>query len=153
MTKKVLTFDVDPSSLIALCEALPAWDIQSRDAASKTSLTRDEAIEAADLLVLGAHEDVRRTLALCRALRRESGRGGPSLLVLVPASLPGLVREVREAGADDCLMLPIEAKGLEAILQAHRGSPPPCVPGGVSDNPACRSSEANDRWQDEGGQG
>lgn len=146
-SKKVLTFDVDVSSLVALCEALPGWDIQNRDQVSTASLTRDETIEAADLLVLGAQEDVRRTLALCRALRRESGRGGPPLLVLVPADLQGLVREVTQAGADDCLVLPVEPKRLAAILLAHQGN----VLAKHGKEPA--QARPEDRWQDEGGQG
>ena len=64
-SKRILAFDVDASSLLTLCEALPEWDFESREQASATSLTRDETIEAADLLVLGAHEG--RAVAECAA--------------------------------------------------------------------------------------
>src|SRR5262245_5350993 len=109
---KAVTFDVDPDSLAKLREALPGWQIEATDRATLRSLTRDWNPGAADLLVVGARDQVVETLGLCRALRNQAGRAHTPLLLLVPPGLDVLVREALDAGAHSCLVLPVHAKEL-----------------------------------------
>lgn len=47
---RVLAFDVDPATLLTLCQALPEWQIQVVQGASVASLAQNGDIEGADLL-------------------------------------------------------------------------------------------------------
>jgi DNA-binding NarL/FixJ family response regulator len=175
---KVIAFDVDQASLISLQPALPDCVIEVVNGATAASLTRDWNPGTVDLLVVNACKEVAETLELCRFLvscgvlakdalvatdsqeeaptalglhrhRENLGRRPHSpLLVLVPPSRKGIVREVLEAGAHSCLMLPINAKDVASML-AHA----------QAGNQAGRHTldlerpQTEDRWRDDGGQG
>ncbi len=145
---KAITFDVDPASLFSLREAFPGWEIETVQGASGASLSQDWNLGTADLLVIGARDDVTETLGLCRALRGQAGRAVTPLLVLVPPSQPALVRGVLKAGANSCLVLPIHAKEVASMLvHAQAGN----QPGRHTLN--LDRAQREDRWRDDGGQG
>jgi DNA-binding response OmpR family regulator len=145
---KAITFDVDETSLGSIREGLPGWEVEEANSTSRHPLHRDWNPGGADLLVVGTRDAVGETLGLCRCLRSQAGRAHTPLLVLVPAAQDELVKEVLDAGADKCLVLPVHAKQV-ASMWAHVGTSH--RPGSHSLNldPACRE----DPWRDEGGQG
>jgi CheY-like chemotaxis protein len=167
-----ITFDLDAASLTSLREALPEWEIKVVNGATAASLFPDWNPGVADLLIVMAHEEVEETLGLCRFLVFCSGFSGDSrgeaaetaakhrswpnqtrrvdapLLVLVPSGQEPLVRAALEAGADRCLVLPVHAREVTSMLARvrHRDRP-----GQHTLN--LGQAQAEDRWQDDGGQG
>jgi CheY-like chemotaxis protein len=145
---KAIAFDVDPASLLSLREALPEWEIEAVRGATAALLTQDSDPGAADLLIVGARDDVTETLGLCRGLRSQAGRAVTPLLVLVPPAQPALVRAALEAGADSCLVLPVNAKEVASMLAHARAGN---QPGRHTLN--LDQAQREDRWRDDGGQG
>ena len=145
---RAIAFDVDPASLLSLRQAFPAWEIEAVQGATVASLTQSWNLGATDLLVVGARDDVTETLGLCRGLRSQTGRTATPLLVLVPPGRPALVRDVLHAGANSCLVLPINAKEVASMLaHAQAGN----QPGRHTVN--LDRAQSEDRWRDDGGQG
>jgi len=145
---RAVAFDVDAASLRSLREAFPKWEIEAVEGATAPSLTQDWNLGAADLLIVGAGEDEAATLSLCRGLRKQAGRAVTPLLVLVRAAQPALVRELLKAGANNCLVLPIDAKEVASMLvRARAGN----QPGRHTLN--LEKAQIEDRWRDDGGQG
>jgi DNA-binding response OmpR family regulator len=145
---RAVVFDVDPASLLSLREALPEWEIEAVAGATAASLTQDWNLGATDLLIVGAHDDEAETLGLCRRLRKQAGRAVTPLLVLVPPAQPALVRDVLKAGANSCLILPIDAKEVTSMLmRAQVGN----QPGRHTLN--LDKAQIEDIWRDDGGQG
>lgn len=175
---KVIAFDVDQASLLSLRKALPDSVIEVVNGATAASLTRDWNPGTVDLLVVVAREDLEETLRLCRFLvscgvlaresqeatdtqeelpktlglhrtRKNRGRRPHSpLVVLVPPERKSIVRDVLEAGAHSCLMLPINAKDVASMLvHAQAGN----QPGRHTLN--LERAQTEDRWRDDGRQG
>jgi DNA-binding NarL/FixJ family response regulator len=169
---RAIAFDVDPTSMLSLREALPGWEIEVVGEAAAASPTHNWNHTAADLVIVRAREPVAETLGLCRFLvSREgfstdgregvvatSGRHGnrqnqarradAPLLVLVPSEHEALVRAVLEAGADSCLVLPVHAKEVASMLaRGTHGNQP-----GRHTLDLDRA-QGEDRWRDDGGQG
>lgn len=169
---KAVAFDLDTASLNSIREGLPDWEIEVASGATAASLADEWDPGAADLLVVKARKDVAETLRLCRFLAFAGGfstesregmtepvgpRGGAQtqgrrpdapLLVLVPPEQESLVRALLEAGADSCLVLPINAKEVASMLvRARQGN----QPGRHTLDLECAQTE--DRWRDDGGQG
>jgi hypothetical protein len=167
-----VAFDVDPASLVSLREALPDWEVEVVNGATSASLSLGWTRGAANLLVLQAGADVAETLGLCRFLApcgavstgcrdeepRTSGphrsrpmqapAAGVPLLVLVPPGQEPLVSAVLEAGANSCLVLPVDAKEMASMLvRARQGNRP-----GRHTLDLDRA-QCEDRWRDDGGQG
>lgn len=145
--RKVIAFDVDADSLASLREAFPEGEVEATYGATAGSLDRDWSPRGADLLVIGAREQVAETLGLCRGLKNQSGRAHTPLLVLVLPGQQALERAALEAGADSCLVLPVHAK--EFADRAARA--------GDSNQPGRHTlgrDQAQDEnpWQDEGGE-
>jgi hypothetical protein len=169
---RAIAFDLDAPSLAALREAIPGWQIGVICGATVPSLPCDWNPGTVELLVVGVREDVTETLALCRFLafaaansrdcrpsavatlgprRNPSNRtphGNAPLLVLVSSGQESLVRELLEAGADNCLVLPVHAKEVASMV-AHmwQGN----QPGRHTLN--LDRAQCEDRWRDDGGQG
>src|SRR5262245_54103815 len=110
-----ITFDVDDASLSSIREGLPGWEIEVANSATRHPLTRDWNPGGADLLVVGPGGQVGETLGLCRCLRNQADRAHTPLLVLVPSAEDMLVKEVLDAGADKCLVLPVHAKQVASM--------------------------------------
>jgi DNA-binding NarL/FixJ family response regulator len=175
---RAIAFDVDEASLISLREALPDLVIEEVNGATAASLSRDWDPGTVDLLVVNAREEVAETLELCRFLvscgvlgregpavtdsqeetpkalglhrrRQNVGRRSHSpLLVLVPSTRKSIVRDVLKAGADSCLMLPINAKDVASMLvRAQIGNQP------GRHTLDLERAQSEDRWRDDGGQG
>ncbi len=175
---KVVTFDVDRESLVTLRAAFPGCEIAVMNGATAASLTRDWDPGTVDLLIVQVREDLEELLTLCRFLvssrvlarnsleatdsqeelpktlglyrsRRHRARRPPSpLLVLVPAGREGIVSAVQTAGAQSCLMMPINAKEIAGMLvRAQKGN----QPGRHTSN--LDQAQTEDRWRDDGGQG
>jgi DNA-binding response OmpR family regulator len=145
---RAIAFDVDPASLLSLREAFPEWEIEAVQGATAASLTQDCNLGPADLLIVGARDDVGETLGLCRGLRSQAGRGVTPLLVLVRSEQPALVSKVLKTGANSCLVLPIDAKEVASMLvRAQAGN----QPGRHTLN--LDQAQTEDRWRDDGGQG
>ena len=145
---RAVAFDVDSASLLRLREAFPEWEIEAVEGATAASLTQDWNLGAADLLIVGARDDEGKTLGLCRGLRKQAGRAVTPLLVLVRPAQLALVREVLKAGANNCLVLPIDAKEVASMLvRAQAGN----QPGRHTLN--LDKAQTEDRWRDDGGQG
>jgi DNA-binding response OmpR family regulator len=133
---------------LSLRVAFPEWEIEAVEGATAPSLTQDWNLRAADLLVVGARDDEAATLGLCRGLRKQAGRAVTPLLVLVRPAQRALVRNVLKAGADSCLVLPIDAKEVASMLvRAQAGN----QPGRHTLN--LQKAQTEDRWRDDGGQG
>jgi len=167
---RAVAFDVDAASLASLREALPGWEIVTVNGASASSLSRDWDPAAADLLVVGVTDDATVTLALCRfmafcpAYSRDALPGiadavepremlerlrvNAPVLVLVPPGRDALVAGALEAGAHNCLVLPIVPKEVTAVLaRVQRGN----QPGRHTLN--LDQAQVEDRWRDTGGEG
>lgn len=144
---KAIAFDVDPDSLTGLRRAFPEWEVEALDGATVGSLDRDWNPAAAQLLVVGARDDVALTLGLCRGLRSQVGRALTTLLVLVPPDRAALVRAALEAGADSCLVLPVHFKDLvNTVARARAGNRPGRHTLGLD------RAQREDRWRDDGGE-
>ncbi len=145
---RAIAFDVDQASLLSLREAFPEWEIEAVEGATAASLPPEGTIGAADLLIVGAHEDHAETVALCQGLRQQAGRAVTPLIVLVPPTQAALVKDVLNAGANSCLVLPIHAKEAASMLvHARAGN----QPGRHTLN--LQRAQTEDRWRDDGGQG
>ncbi len=175
---KVIAFDVDQASLISLRKALPNSEIEVVNGATAASLTRNWNPGTVDLVVVTAGTEVAQTLEMCRFLvscgvlapdapavtdsqeetpktlglhrhRRKVGRRSHTpVLVLVPPSRKSIVKEVLKAGAQNCLILPIDAKEVASMLvRAQAGN----QPGRHTLN--LERAQIEDRWRDDGGQG
>jgi len=145
---RAVAFDLDAASLISLREAFPEWEIESISGATTDSLTRDWNPETAELLIVGARDQVAETLGLCRGLRSQAGRAQTPLLLLVPPAQDALVRAALDAGAHSCLVLPVHPKDLVSMV-AHAGA---------GNRPGRHTlgldrAQCEDRWRDDGGQG
>ena len=144
---KAIAFDVDPDSLVSLRQAFPEWEIEAVTGATGDSLTRDWDPGTAELLIVGARDQVAATLGLCRGLRSQVGRAQTPLLVLVPPAQAALVTAALEAGADSCLALPVHAKDLVSMVsRARAGNRPGRHTLGLD------RAQCNDSWRDVGGE-
>jgi hypothetical protein len=169
--RSAVAFDVDAASLASLRDALPAWQIEVVEGAVAASLPCDWNPGAVDLLVVGVRPDVTETLGLCRFLafctsysgstRQETDawrarnrpenrapRGDAPILVLVPAGQGDLVEAALTAGADRCLVLPIDAGDVADTFAAARVWERPGRPRANGEG-----TQAEDRWRDDGGRG
>lgn len=169
---RAFTFDVDPTSLASLREALPGWQVDVVYGATAASLATDWDPGPVDLVVVGVRANVTETLGLCRFLasctscsrdsrqevaetselrrsfQHQARRADAPLLVLVPSGQEPLAEAALEAGAHSCLMLPIYAKEVVSMLiHARAGN----QPGRHTLN--LEGAQSDDRWRDDGGQG
>jgi peptidylprolyl isomerase len=145
---RAVAFDLDALSLDSLRQALPGWQVDAVAGATVATLERDWNPVTADLLIVGAGGTPAETLGLCRGLRSQAGRARTPLLVLVRPGQEALVRAALEAGASNCLVLPVHPKQL-ASLVAHPTE---------GDRPGRHTldldpARPDDRWRDVGGQG
>jgi hypothetical protein len=169
---RAIAFDVDTVSSASLRQALPGWQIDTVYGATVASLPCDWAPGPVDLLIVGVREDVAETWGLCRFLARSTSavresqrvavettglpknllevaqRAAVPLLLLLPSGQGVLVEAGLEAGANACLMLPINAKEVASMfVHAHAGN----QPGRHTVN--LERPQVEDRWRDDGGQG
>ena len=169
---RAIAFDVDTVSSASLRQALPGWQIDTVYGATVASLPCDWAPGRVDLLVVGVREDVAETWGLCHFLARSTSavreprrvavettalpknllevarRTAVPLLLLLPSGQGILVEAGLEAGANHCLMLPINAKEVASMFaHAHAGN----QPGRHTSN--LERAQTEDRWRDDGGQG
>lgn len=167
---QIVAFDVDTSSLNALRKALPGWQVRSIDGATVNSLPRDWTPGETNLFVMGVREHATETLGLCRflaffascrqksaqddnfvmagSLRDHSPACDAPILVLVSAGQEKLIEALLRSGAHSCLMLPIHAQDVAAMLRHARAGN---QPGRHTLN--LESAQVEDRWRDDGGQG
>jgi CheY-like chemotaxis protein len=169
---KACAFDLDQASLASLREALPKWEIEVVRGASAASLHAAWKPQAADLLVVQTRADVAETIELCRFLvfrgvfstdssekaaprpvrrssRQDQARQADApLLVLVSSGQEAIVQATLDAGADNCLVLPVHAKDVASMLaRVLQGN----QPGRHTLN--LERAQCEDRWRDDGGQG
>jgi hypothetical protein len=175
---KAIAFDLAQASLLTLRKALPDFVIEEVNGATAASLIRDWNPGTVDLLVVEAREKLDETLDLCRFLvssgvlarnsleatdsqeelpktlglhrsRHNRARRPPSpLLVLVPPGRESIVKAVLNAGAQSCLIMPIDAKEVASMLvRTQKGN----QPGRHTLN--LEKAQTEDRWRDDGGQG
>jgi hypothetical protein len=169
---RAIAFDVDNVSSTSLREALPGWQIDPVRGATVASLTCDYDPGPVDLLVVGVREDVAATWGLCRFLVRSTSserefeevpeetiglpknllevarRKSVPLLLLLPAGQGILIEAGLAAGANRCLMLPINAKEVTSMfVHSQAGN----QPGRHTLN--LDRAQTEDRWRDDGGQG
>jgi hypothetical protein len=169
---RAIAFDVDRISSASLRQALPGWRIDALYGATVGSLPCDWDPGPVDLLVVGVREDVAETWGLCRFLARSTSavreprrvavetaslprnllevarRSVVPLLLLLPSGQGALVEAGLEAGANRCLMLPINAREVASMFaHAQAGNQP--------DRHSLNLDRAQtkDRWRDDGGQG
>lgn len=167
---KAIAFDVDTSRLETLREALPVWQISEIYGATVNSLPSDWTPEESDLFVMGVRENVAETLGLCRflafwaassqesrqqedfvmagSLQDHSPRADAPILVLVAAGQEKLIESLLKAGAHSCLMLPMRAQEVAAMVRRARAGN---QPGRHTLN--LELAQVEDRWRDDGGQG
>jgi hypothetical protein len=145
--QKVIAFDVDYESRVALGRAFPNWEIVEIRGATLSSLDRDWSPGEATLLVVGAREWESETLGLCRGLRNQAGRAQAPILVLIPPAQGERVKAMLDAGANSCLLLPIHPQDLlNAVTHPRDGNRPGRHTLGL-DRP-----QREDAWRDAGGE-
>jgi peptidylprolyl isomerase len=145
---KAIAFDVDAATLESLRRGFPSCQIQEVQGACSASLRQDWNPGTADLLVIGARENMADMLGLCRGLRSQSGRSRTPLLVLVPPTQDDVITALLEAGADSCLAVPVHPKQLvRMVARAVQGNQPGRHTLGRE------RAQSKDRWRDEGGEG
>ncbi len=166
---RAVTFDVDEPGLTALKEALPGWRVDALNEATALAANHDWDPGRTDLLVIMPRHKVTETLALCRllvasslfttdeekatsrwrdALEKRADGADPPLLVLLRAGQQSLVQAALDAGADGCLLLPVDAKELANMLaQAKQGNQP------GRHTRSFDRAQCGDSWRDDGGQG
>jgi DNA-binding response OmpR family regulator len=144
---RAIAFDVDSESLASFREAFPEWEIESVQGATTESLDKHWNPATADLLVVGAGDQISRAVGLCRSLRSQSGQTRTPLLVLVAPGQDVLVKAALEAGADSCLVLPVHSKDFAGMVaRVCKGNQP-----GLHTLNLDRA-QREDRWRDEGGE-
>jgi DNA-binding response OmpR family regulator len=144
---RLLAFDVDPETLRSLEQAFPGWKIEAAEDTTRAGGIGKRTFADVSLLVVACAERS-ATLALCRALRRQADWRDTPLLVLVPPAAPELVRDMLEAGANACLVLPVHHKDVSSMLaRAQRGNQP------GRHTLDLDQAQNDDQWRDEGGQG
>jgi PleD family two-component response regulator len=169
---KALAFDVPEPGVACLQEALPGWQIDVVRGATAESLAAQWNPLGTDLLVLEAGADPRATWELCRFLasctsyardlradaaeptetrkdlRNQAHRTRIPIFVLLPAGREDLAAAALEAGAHNCLMLPMHAKEMASmLLRLEAGNQP-----GRHTLNLEKAQRANP-WRDHGGQG
>jgi peptidylprolyl isomerase len=145
---RAIAFDVDPDSLTSLRQALSGWEVEAMDRVTDGSLGRGWTPPVADLLVIGADVGTGAAFALCRGLRGQAGSSVTRILVLLGPGQEGLVPSALAAGADSCLILPVEGKNLAGAVPPARAGNPPGRHAGRPDRP-----QDEDMWRDAGGEG
>jgi AmiR/NasT family two-component response regulator len=166
---RAVTFDMDDTGLTALKRALPGWKVDAVNEATARAANHDWDAGRTDLLVVMSGHEPAETLALCRllvasslfttnqeeatdlwrdALEKRADGADPPLLVLLRTDQQSLAQAMLDAGADGCLMLPIDAKELANMLaQARQGNRPGRHTRGLD------RAQCDDSWRDNGGQG
>lgn len=145
---RLVACNIDPDTLGSLAQAFPGWEIEEVDGVGEGSGSDNLVSRDVNLLVMAARGDRGANLVLCRALRRWAGSADLPLLVLVPPAEPELVREMLDAGANACLVLPVHHKEVTSMLvRAQRGNQP-----GRHTRDLHRA-QTEDRWRDDGGEG
>ncbi len=144
---RALALNVDAESLASLKDALPGWAVET----AVKSLRPGDALPdrgPIDLLVVGVQDDTGSVTEVCRSLRRSPSVEGVPLVVLVKSAQDGLVTEVLDAGADRCLVVPIDPKQIvDALATARNGNRPGRHTLGLA------QAQQGDPWRDDGGQG
>jgi hypothetical protein len=74
---KVIALDMDLARLEGFRLALPRWQVEAVNGATRESLARDRDPGEASLLVAGARTDMPQALGLCRGLRSKGSRVQP----------------------------------------------------------------------------
>jgi hypothetical protein len=169
---RAVTFDLDAASLTSLQEALPEWELEEVKGATVASLKHDWNPKGVGLLVVKARLDRAETIGLChflgsscvsptdaragvaetlglhRSEHNQARRADTPLLLLVSHGQELLVSAALEAGANSCLVLPIQAKEVASML-AHvwEGNAPERHTLGLD------RAQREDEWRDDGGQG
>jgi DNA-binding NarL/FixJ family response regulator len=163
---RAVAFDLDAASLTSLRQAVPGWEVEAVNGATRASVSRGGNPGPADLFVVQASGEAAETLALCRFLNCCGGvpaddplwlhrsqqnparRADAPVLVLVPPGQDALVAAALEAGAVSCLALPVRARDVaRMVARARQGS----RPGRHRLN--LDQAQSEDRWRDDGGQG
>jgi hypothetical protein len=157
---------LDAASLTSLRDAVPGWEVEAVNGATRASVSRGGNPGPADLFVVQASGEAAETLALCRFLnccggvatddplwlrrsqRNPARREDAPLLVLVPPGEDALVTAALEAGALSCLALPVRARDVaHMVARARQGN----RPGRHTLN--LDQAQTEDPWRDDGGQG
>jgi DNA-binding NarL/FixJ family response regulator len=143
----ILAIHADSASVASLRQAFPESVIEAINEARSSTIAEDCTLSTVELLVVGIQDRVQETLALCRSLRSRMGRAHAPLFVLVPPENDELVRMALAAGAQSCLVLPVNPKDLiDALARVRQGN----QPGRHTLN--LHRAQHEDRWQDEGGE-
>lgn len=145
---RAVAFDVDPESLERIGQAFPEWTIDIFPSTVSQFRASEPLDEVADLLVLGGHHSGTPSAGLCRVLRTRFGCADTPLLVLVPPDTQSQVEAFLDAGANSCLILPIQVQELvDVFVRARAGNRPGHHTGKFDE------AQQNDLWQDDGGEG
>src|SRR5262245_58399539 len=86
-------------------------------------------------------------LGLCRGLRSQAGAAHTPLLVLVGPAQEALVSAALDAGANSCLVVPVQAEDLVSrVARARAGNRPGRHTLGLD------RAQREDSWRDDGGE-
>lgn len=113
---KVVALDVDPGSLATLRHAFPECQVEATRGTTPGLLAREWQREPVDLVVIGARADVAATSRLCRGVRNQTGWADTPLLVLVLPSHEASIMAAIDAGANSCLVVPIQEDELQNVM-------------------------------------
>jgi|SRR5581483_2797416 len=169
---KALAFDVPEAGMACLREALPGWQVDVVRHATPSSLSSNWSPLGIDLLIVGTRANVIETWELCRFLasrtsysrnlradaaepaesrkdlRNQAQRTRIPIFVLLPTERGDLAPAALEAGAQNCLVLPMLAKEMASMLvRLEAGN----QPGRHTLN--LEQAQRQDPWREDGGQG
>lgn len=144
----IRAFDVDAASLNTLQQAFSSWTVEAVPQAKAGLLRQEWSLGEADLLVVGIQASIAEAARVCRSLRKQARWKLTPLLVLVPQVHSKLVTDVLEAGANSCLVLPIDAREVvNMVRHVHAGNQP------GRHTLDLDQAQVEDQWRDDGGQG
>ena len=103
--------------LLRACNAGEVSEVSSGGAALEAALSGP----APDVLLLDTRLSNPSAAEICRQLRAQRGLRQPDIWLLAPAGSTTPVAQALEAGADDCLALPVVPQLLKARLQVAEG--------------------------------
>lgn len=104
---KALVAERDTSCREGICDALRRWGWEV--VATPLDLTAlQSGLEGAEVAILGSLEGDGGTVSACRHLRELAGGSPLYLIALVTSAQEAVLREVVDAGADECLLMPLQ---------------------------------------------
>jgi len=119
--KKVLVVDDEPDVAELLQQALDADDIEVTTAFDGLSALNELPEIMPDLVVLDVMMPIYDGFEICRRIKANPATEKIKVVLFTAASEEFIVERIVDAGADDYIMKPIDAVGMEAKVRSILG--------------------------------